>query len=272
MGWPKLTGIMPVGNVIRTHYPFLESAVAALSLVDRLIIADGESDDGTYEFCECLADSYPQVEVIVTPHTQSVCWETIDRSVEQMYRMVDDGWVYVVQADEFISPQDYFDIRVALTRAHAEGYNSIRQEQKGFMWNYVPHETYHYRTVRFLRAGLDVRSGAGADNWMLAGHEHSVEGYTTNNVPPELEIPTPFWNFPFAIPEAARVRYGHHVAFYNTGDTGCRANLHEFWQTKEVPTMVTDEARQILPPVFLGLAGLQRYEVRPEVFDADKWI
>jgi hypothetical protein len=56
---PRISGSLIVRNGVTQGYPFLEAIQAALPVCDEFLVADGWSDDGTWEALERLRDAYP---------------------------------------------------------------------------------------------------------------------------------------------------------------------------------------------------------------------
>ncbi|MDX2170337.1 MAG: hypothetical protein SF182_24910 [Deltaproteobacteria bacterium] len=56
---PRISGFLIVRNGVRNGYPFLEAIQAALPVCDEFLVADGWSEDGTWDALQALRDAYP---------------------------------------------------------------------------------------------------------------------------------------------------------------------------------------------------------------------
>jgi ribonucleoside-triphosphate reductase len=98
----KITGISPIYNTISAGYPFLECLLLVLPIVDKMLVNDGGSTDGTREALEKFEKKFDKAEIIDIPHYESSSYESMDRALEEIIEMIDGGWIYEVQADEYI--------------------------------------------------------------------------------------------------------------------------------------------------------------------------
>ena len=102
-----LTVFSIVRNGITNGYPFIEAYGSWLRDADRIVIVDGESDDGTKEALDELAAIAPHVEVVSRPwprtETGGVAIAELTQAALELARPGASRLVYV-QADEVFTP------------------------------------------------------------------------------------------------------------------------------------------------------------------------
>ncbi|TET69519.1 MAG: hypothetical protein E3J56_09470, partial [Candidatus Aminicenantes bacterium] len=96
----KITGFMPIKNGVSGGYPFLEAIISVLPVVDEFLVADGESDDGTWLALTRLADIYRKVKLYKVPWKKSKAWLWLDETIEHLISLAVGDWVFEVQGDE----------------------------------------------------------------------------------------------------------------------------------------------------------------------------
>ncbi|MGN6547119.1 MAG: glycosyltransferase family 2 protein [Aureliella sp.] len=102
----QVSGFSVVRNAIRYDYPFLESLRSLLPLVDELVLAVGDCDDGTVEALDALKS--PKLKLL---HT---VWDPAVRSggliISQQTNLALDhcqgDWCFYLQADEVLHEND----------------------------------------------------------------------------------------------------------------------------------------------------------------------
>lgn len=103
-----LTVFSIVRNGITNGYPFIEAYGSWLRDADRIVIVDGESDDGTKEALDELAVVAPHVEVVSRPWprtaTGGVAIAELTQAALELARPGAARLVYV-QADEVFTPE-----------------------------------------------------------------------------------------------------------------------------------------------------------------------
>ena len=73
-----------------------------LSMFDRVIFIDHQSTDGTQSYLKHLASVYPQLEVYVFDEEGYYQSEVMTWVVTKLIGAEDDGWVFFLDADEFL--------------------------------------------------------------------------------------------------------------------------------------------------------------------------
>lgn len=162
-------GFSFIRNGIRFDYPFLESITSLLPLVDRFVIAVGDSDDGTRDRIAALHS--PKITIIDTR------WDTSLRSggrilAEQTDIALDyatGDWGFYLQGDEVLHEDEVPAIREALQRHRDdETIEGLLFRYRHFYGTYdwVGDSRQWYRhEVRAVRLGIGIRSWGDAQGF-----------------------------------------------------------------------------------------------------------
>ncbi|MCC6509068.1 MAG: glycosyltransferase family 2 protein [Pirellulaceae bacterium] len=142
----QVSGFSVVRNAVRYDYPFLESLRSLLPLVDELVLAVGDCDDGTIEALATL--NSPKLKVL---HT---VWDPAIRSggliISQQTNLALDAcqgdWCFYLQADEILHENDLDRIDSAM-RKYVD-----RPQIDGLTFRY-----HHFRADYFYRDPLPYR-------------------------------------------------------------------------------------------------------------------
>jgi len=126
----KVTGFTFVRNGVKYDYPFLESIHSLLALCDEVVIAVGQSDDGTVECIKSLHS--PKIKILETVWDESIRkgGKILSQQTNLALNEISGDWAIYLQADEVLHEQDYQNIKDALMR-----YQDIR-EVEGFLFHY----------------------------------------------------------------------------------------------------------------------------------------
>lgn len=166
----QVSGFSVVRNAIRYDYPFIESLKSLLPLVDEMVLAVGDCDDGTVEALAAL--ECPKLKVI---HT---VWDPAVRSggliISQQTNIALDAcqgdWCFYLQADEVLHENDLDRLDSAMRR------NIDRPSVDGLSFRYHHFRAdYNYRDplpyrrqTRILRRACGGRSYGDGCGFRLA--------------------------------------------------------------------------------------------------------
>lgn len=264
---PTIAGICPLWNPLTAQYPFVEAILTTLPLVDRMFVNDGGSTDGSLEILERMANRWPKIEVVHIKWGRSEFWEAMDRAIEQMLveQCKDYEWIIEVQGDEYFHPRLNQATLDEISKAHDGGYNALRQPiLTVFGWECG--DEYIYRNVRIFRNSPDIRSRWGGDNFYYVGQPEVRQGFTTHNLPPELDSDIFRYHLKDCFKDDRHMQAEGHAGFLATKHNG-RQGLAERMRNRG--TRRTPKPKVVhpdVPEIYYGLIGLERYEVREGLF------
>ena len=164
------------------------------------------------------------------------------------------------------------DIKKTVKKASGKGYNSVRMIAH---WaNFQGINSYQYRNVRIVRKLDGLTSYDCGDDFHIGGHGNPTQGFTSSNVPPELVTDFAWFNLGGSynvFPENDFERAKMVATFFAEKEKERQRdwkNLESNPPQKQEPN---PEAVKKLPALVQGLAGLDKYKVREELFDK-KWL
>lgn len=166
-----VSGFTIVRNAIRYDYPTVESIRSLLPLVDEMVVAVGDSCDGTRELIESIGDSKLR---IIDTH-----WDDTVRSggnvLAQQTNLALDAcagdWCFYLQADEVLHERDAGRIRHAMLRyEHRQEIEGLSFRYHHFRADYGIRDPLPYRRqVRVVRRSSGVRSVGDACGFAVDG-------------------------------------------------------------------------------------------------------
>jgi glycosyltransferase involved in cell wall biosynthesis len=114
-----ISGAVIIRNGVKLGYPFIESIQSIVPLCDEVVVAVGDSDDGTREKIVALND--PRIRIIDT------VWDMSKRTggtilSEQTNIALDactGDWIFYIQSDEAVHELDFENIKTAVTTTDA---------------------------------------------------------------------------------------------------------------------------------------------------------
>lgn len=280
----KVTGIMPLHNVLSGHFPFVECILLALPLVDEMILLDGGSTDGTLEVIEKLSKINKKIKVLNIDFKPGREWNSIDNAfMEAVYKHSTGNWIIAFHADECFHPRDYSYIRESINRAHKEGFNCIRHsmhiiamwEQHGDYFNWLP--------VRIFRKLPNIEAEAGIDFFHFKGTSMVRDNLWRSNLLQDYDISEDVTSYHiqdiydigdlitskrhmeyYAIGNNDRIiTYRRLKMKYNIDLEDENYNIEEIEFLPIIPRTINEN----LPEIFLGLIGSTKYFVRDELYN-----
>ena len=141
-------------NLIRLDYPFIESIRSLLPIVDEMIVAVGDSTDGTLEALESLRIDYPKLRTISTTWDRAlfengkIFAQQTNLALDQVSSHAD--WAIHLQSDELLHENDYDKLILSLERYRKDrSILGLMLRQKYFYGDYW--HTNPYAGRRLLR-------------------------------------------------------------------------------------------------------------------------
>ena len=170
----KIVGFTFVRNSLRFDYPLLESIHSLLPLCDEVVVAVGNSEDGTLSLIQNIGS--PKIRIIET------VWDDTLREGGQVLAVetnkalaavsADADWAIYLQADEVLHEADYSVIRAGMARWKDD------KQVEGMLLNYYHfYGSYDYvgdsfrwyrREIRIVRPGIGVYSYRDAQGFRRA--------------------------------------------------------------------------------------------------------
>lgn len=256
----KITGFMPIKNGVSGGYPFLEAIVSVLPVVDEFLVADGTSDDGTWQALTRLADIFRQVKLYKVSWKKSEAWLWLDETIEFLISLAEGDWLFEVQGDEVWHENDIKNLRKLICDTDKQGCNSIRSKVLETHWDAL-NLSYDYRNVRILKKVPGLASYWGGDDFQI-GEWKPVEGkYLKHVVPPEVGVDFGFYHFHRVFPENCAI-----------ADKLIREEFAAKVPARQKPSLEpyvpsSGKVLDSLPAIMKNLAYKKKYEVRDEIFD-----
>jgi len=268
-----LSGIMTVKNAVALGYPFLEAILHVLPIVDEFLIGDGGSTDKTVYYINRLKEMFPKVSLYETMWAKSAHWESFDEAVDFLISKTSGRWIFELHSDEFWHEKDIFKLLEIVKRADSEGYNSLRHPCVSYAW--TTKDSYVYRNVRVLRKVPELSSHWGGDDFQVGSCRSPREGYTSHNVPPELNIDIELMHMSRAFLKHRASQDKANVGFIGTGSEERKRSYEdsrqreEHWSRAKPPKK--GDVLSCLPALMKGLSQELEYKVRGDIlFDKQK--
>ncbi len=269
----KISGIQPISNGVSLGYPFIEAILSVLPIVDEFLINDGGSSDQTSFYLKKLQMAFPnKIRLFNKPFYPSNYWETIDDCVEFLISQIKGNWLFEVQGDEVWHEKELLKLKKTIQKANQGNYNSIRSLRYFGAGFDLPDNAYKYMNIRIVRKIKNLRSFWGGDDFQVGDNRNPAPGFTSSNVPPELIVDnTSCYNIGYsAFPGNALERTKTTFEFF------AKKNLEreKIWKrvlekrnTNQLKTIQSFEYIKEFPVLVQGLIGLEKYQVRDELFD-----
>lgn len=268
-----ISGVLPIKDCIRNGYPFIESILSFLPIVDEYHVNDGGSTDGTLEALTRLSEAYPKIKVHRIPDTVNIRWDSCTVQSNALIKECRGKWLLLGNADEVFHEEDDLDIRNHLIYCPHRIQRFTRREVT-HNWSSLSTEVYH--PARAARIEKEVRMDWNAyggdeflysDGWhdpqrkLIAGkydpHENSIIPFTLYHI---------YNKFPLNQIEKMR----HDAEYISPGDKH-RVRLYEALKGSVIKPVPVGKVYWNLPALVQGLVGMPEYRVREELFDP-KWV
>ncbi len=156
----KICGFTIVRNGVKFDYPFVESLMSLLPIVDRLVVNYGKSEDNTLEVLRSIAD--PRLEIVEREWDMSMRegGRLLSFETNKALERCRGDWGFYLQADEVLHPEEYELILTDLQRAEKMGLEAVSFRYIHFEATYDLYNPFRYR--REIRA---VKLGRGIISW-----------------------------------------------------------------------------------------------------------
>ena len=177
----NVSGFTFVRNAIRFDYPVVESIRSLLPLCDEVIVAVGNSEDGTRELVESIAS--PKIRIIDTVWDDSLRTggEVLAVETNKAFDAISTNatWAIYIQADEVLSEEGYANLRDAMKNWETD------TDVEGFVVNYkhfygsydfiADSRQWYRKEVRVIRNDKRIRSYKDAQGFRIEGKKLKVK-------------------------------------------------------------------------------------------------
>ena len=159
-----ISGFTFCRNLIRLDYPFIESMKSMLPIVDELVVAVGDSDDGTLEAVEALRAEHLKIKIIKSVW-DSKLFENGKIFAQQTNLALNNvdpraDWAINLQSDEVLHEKDYEDLVSSLEKYRTDkSILGFMMRQKYFYGDYWHTNPYADRRLfRIIRPDGSLES------------------------------------------------------------------------------------------------------------------
>jgi len=253
-----ITGINIIRNGIENGYPFVESVLSVLPLVDEYLMNDGGSTDGTLEVLAKMERTFPKFRVTNIPDIPNVRWDSCSDQLNTLIKMSHGDWIFLANADEFLHERDIHGIRRLIENTN---WPIVRYRRREVSQNWSKLGLEEYHPARSAKKTRDLHQ-----RWNDYGGDEFLHGDTW--IDPDRQLLSDF-----IIYHLYNVFPGNHInklrndaEYLAPGDERrvlnydlMKGRSHAF----KVPTAVYYD----LPALARGLVGMEYYQVRDCLFD-----
>jgi glycosyltransferase involved in cell wall biosynthesis len=143
---PKVSGFTFVRNAIRYDYPIVEAVESILPLCDEVVVAVGNSDDGTLDLVRAIPS--PKIRIVETVWDDSLRegGRVLAVETDKAFRAIapDADWALYIQGDEVLHEDGIPALREALARWRDD------RRVDGLLFDY----RHFYGSYDYVGAGL----------------------------------------------------------------------------------------------------------------------
>jgi glycosyltransferase involved in cell wall biosynthesis len=165
----RISGFTFVRNAVKLYYPVVESIRSILPICDELVVAAGDSDDGTTELIRSIGD--PKIKIIETvwDRSQFVRGASNAQQTNIALDACSGDWCFYVQADEVVHENDLEPLVQRMqTYLHDPRVEGLLFEYLHFFADYGHYQfnhSWYRREVRIVRNHLGIRSWKSAQGF-----------------------------------------------------------------------------------------------------------
>lgn len=166
-----ISGFTIARNAIRYDYPLLESIRSLLPLVDEMVVAVGDSDDGTLDAVQSVgSEKLRIIETIWDPELRTG-GTVLAQQTNLALDACSGDWCFYLQADEVIHENDWDRIQSSLRKNHSKrSIEGLSFRYHHFRADYGIRDPLPYRKqIRIVRSGTGARSVGDACGFGING-------------------------------------------------------------------------------------------------------
>lgn len=169
----QVSGFTIARNAIRYDYPLLESIRSILPLVDEMVVAVGDSDDGTLEAVRSLETNKLRIIETVWDPTLRAGGTVLAQQTNLALDACQGDWCFYLQADEVIHESDWDRIDGCLKKYHRRtSVDGLTFRYHHFRADYWLRDPLPYRRqTRIVRSDRGIRSIGDACGFGISGRK-----------------------------------------------------------------------------------------------------
>lgn len=263
-----ISAVLSVRNTIETGYPFVESILSVLPVVDEYLLNDGGSTDGTAECLKRLKEVFPdKVRLFDIKDYRSERWNCISEQYNHMYSKAEGDWFFEGQADELIHEDDIRKLPRYLGFTKADVLRLPRSEVIP-NWNSLSTSYWAARVARNIEGMCQRWPSHGGDEWLIV----ISDNYRWLRYPPECKklLNMMIWHLYVIFPASVLAKRRNDALYIATKDQP-RIGAYERAKNRPERRITATESPLNLPALARGLVGWRGYRVREELFDKS-WL
>ena len=234
----KISGFTIARDAVRFDYPLSESLRSLLPLVDELIVAVGDCDDGTWELVQGIAD--PKIHAFRTTWDLERRENVLSDETNKALDRCTGDWAVYLQADEILHEDDLPALRASLERCQRLRVEGLSFRYLHFYGSYdtvQDHPQWFYRrATRAVRLRAGVRSVGDACGFMVIGPSGSRRLHRAN--------------------VAARV---FHYGWVRPPEIMARKQIHLAGMVDGPETVAHEDEREVASRIYSGLGHLRAF-------------
>ncbi|MCS6819323.1 MAG: glycosyltransferase family 2 protein [Chitinophagales bacterium] len=171
----QITGFTFVRNAERLYYPVKESILSILPLVDKFIVALGNSDDNTEALIRSINSEKIEIFHRTWDERAFVEGKIFADETNFALRQCTGDWCFYLQADEVVHENDldtiYRYCYKNLENFTVEGFLLNYYHFWGDYEHYLPFHGWYKREIRIVRNSPDIVSYKDAQSFRKTNHE-----------------------------------------------------------------------------------------------------
>lgn len=257
-----ITGINMIRNGIENGYPFVESILSALPLVDEYLMNDGGSTDGTLEVLMRLQETYPKIKLYQIQDSPMVRWDCVSNVINTFIEKTRGDWIFLGNADELLHESDVAPLK---TFIEDTDWPIIRFQRREISqnWSKLSDEVYHPARVARKTHGL-------YQNWNSYGGDEFLTPDGWIDPQRTLQSDIIIYHLYAVFPLNMLNKRRNDAKWLAPGDKG-RVQIYEEVKDNKYGWSKPSDVYPKLPALAKGLTDMGAYEVREELFDP-KWL
>jgi len=177
----KVSGFTIVRNAIKYDYPVVESIRSILPLCDEVVVAVGNSDDGTRELVESIGSDKIRILDTVWDDSLRKGGEVLAVETNKAFDTIfpESTWAVYIQADEVLHEDSYDAILNAMeTWKDVPEVEGLVFDYRHFFGSYdfiAGSRNWYRREVRIVRNDKEIRSYKDAQGFRKNGQKLKVK-------------------------------------------------------------------------------------------------